>query len=135
VTSAIRKFAIARPSVRNAALAFIVLGVALRLAQYLHNESLRLDESFLALNLQSRGLGDLFGQLDYNQAAPPGYLFLEGLRGAQGCLDRIFGIQSEVSVQPMYEGMPSYLESLSTLQDLGFELTGVLPCSWTDICG
>ena len=69
--------ALPRLSVRTVALAFIALGIGLRLAQYLHNESLWLDEAFLALNLQNRSLGQLFGVLDYNQAAPPGYLFLE----------------------------------------------------------
>jgi dolichyl-phosphate-mannose-protein mannosyltransferase len=68
---------LARPSVRVVALVFVLLGIGLRLAQYFHNESLWLDEAFLALNLQNRSLGQLFGVLDYNQASPPGYLFLE----------------------------------------------------------
>lgn len=64
---------------RTVALVFVALGIVLRLAQYFRNESLWLDEAFLALNLQERALSHLFGQLDYNQAAPPGYLFLEKL--------------------------------------------------------
>jgi FkbM family methyltransferase len=52
---------------------------------------------------------------------------LEVLAGASGCLDRVFGVQSELSVKPIYEGMPTYLDALAALGELGFELTGVFP--------
>jgi len=55
----------------------IALGIALRIKQYLHNKSLWLDEAALALNLVSRSFSDLFQPLQYNQAAPIGFLMLE----------------------------------------------------------
>ena len=63
--------------VQALALALITVGIGLRLAEYGLNRSLWLDEAFLALNIRDRGFGDLFGTLDYNQAAPAGYLLLE----------------------------------------------------------
>jgi hypothetical protein len=52
----------------------VVAGAAFRLAQYLANVSLSLDESLLALNIHHRTFSQLFDQLDFNQAAPPGFL-------------------------------------------------------------
>jgi hypothetical protein len=36
---------------------------------------------------------------------------------------------SEVSVRPIYEDAPRYLESLARLESLGFELVAMLPVS------
>lgn len=47
---------------------------------------------------------------------------LEVFKGASGCLERIQGIQSEISVQPIYKNMPHYLESLETYEAAGFGL-------------
>jgi len=55
----------------------IFLGVALRLAQYLANRSLWLDESYIALNIVQRSFSQLFGPLDYHQVAPIGFLLIE----------------------------------------------------------
>jgi FkbM family methyltransferase len=52
---------------------------------------------------------------------------LEVLQGAAGYHDRIFGLQSELSVKPLYEGMPSYFDALGRFQELGFEPTGMFP--------
>ena len=57
----------------------IVVGVVLRLRQYLFNRSLWLDESFLALNIVDRSLSELVQPLDYSQGAPVGFLMLEKL--------------------------------------------------------
>ena len=56
---------------------------------------------------------------------------LEVIAGASGCLQHIAGLQSEMSAIPMYEGMPDYLESLSTLSALGFRPSAVFPVSRT----
>jgi FkbM family methyltransferase len=52
---------------------------------------------------------------------------LEVFEGASGVLDRIVGLQSELSVIPLYEGMPSYIEALATYRRAGFEVTGFFP--------
>jgi FkbM family methyltransferase len=43
--------------------------------------------------------------------------------GATGCLGQIMGIQSEISVIPLYVGMPHYTVSLARYEQSGFELT------------
>lgn len=55
----------------------VVAGGVLRLSQYLANTSLSLDESLLALNLRHKSFSQLFDQLDFNQAAPPGFLVVQ----------------------------------------------------------
>jgi hypothetical protein len=57
----------------------LAAGVALRLTQYLANSSLSLDESFLALNIIRKSPTGLLGALDFNQAAPIGFLEAEKL--------------------------------------------------------
>ena len=47
---------------------------------------------------------------------------LEVFKGAFGCLGMIQGIQSELSVKPLYKNMPHYLEALSAYESAGFDL-------------
>ena len=47
---------------------------------------------------------------------------LEVIRGAEGTLPRVYGMQSEIAVQSLYDGMPRYLEALSFYESLGFVL-------------
>ncbi len=47
---------------------------------------------------------------------------LEVVRGAQGIYSSIKGLQSELSVQPLYESTPRYIESLKFYESLGFIL-------------
>jgi FkbM family methyltransferase len=47
---------------------------------------------------------------------------LEVFRGAAGCLPMIHGLQSELSVQPLYENMPHYLEALDAYEAACFSL-------------
>lgn len=47
---------------------------------------------------------------------------VEVFKGAEGCLGSIRALQSEISIQPLYEGMPHYLEALRIYEDSGFEL-------------
>ena len=49
------------------------------------------------------------------------------LRGANGCLERIAGLQSELSVRPVYAGAVRYLDALRHFEEAGFELTGMFP--------
>jgi hypothetical protein len=55
------------------------LGILLRLVQYVANRSLWIDEASLALNLIERPLSELTRQLAFNQAAPIGFLLIEGI--------------------------------------------------------
>jgi hypothetical protein len=57
----------------------VVLGIFLRAILYAADRSLTLDEAFLGLNLERRSAADLLRQLDWNSAAPPGFLQLEKL--------------------------------------------------------
>lgn len=57
----------------------IALAIALRLVQYLTNRSLWADEAVLALNIRDRSYLELLQQLDYDQAAPIGFLWVEKL--------------------------------------------------------
>ncbi|MCH8268054.1 MAG: FkbM family methyltransferase [Acidobacteria bacterium] len=52
---------------------------------------------------------------------------MQVLEGASGSIGRVLGIQTELSVQPIYDGMPTYLDMISMLTDLGFELSGLFP--------
>jgi len=56
---------------------FIILGIILRVRQYLTNRSLWADEASLAVNIANRSFGELTQLLDYQQAAPVGFLFIE----------------------------------------------------------
>ncbi len=59
-----------------ASIAFLAGGAGLRLYQWSLGRGLWVDEAFLAVNVQTRGLGGLLQPLEYNQSAP--YLFLAG---------------------------------------------------------
>jgi len=54
---------------------------------------------------------------------------LQVLEGASGCLERVVALQSEVSVRPNYDGMPSMRESLERFEQLGFGISGLFPVS------
>ena len=62
--------------------ALIGLAVALRLAAYLANRSLWLDEAMLALNVVPRTFFELLLPLEYSQSAPIGFLLAEKLATA-----------------------------------------------------
>ena len=58
-----------------ALLATLALGIAARMAQYLGNRSLWLDEAYLALNILGRDFSGLLRPLDHHQIAPPLFLW------------------------------------------------------------
>jgi hypothetical protein len=64
---------------KRVAWCIIAFGVTLRMAQYLFNASLYVDEGSLALNIINRSLAGLLQPLDFEQAAPIGFLFMEKL--------------------------------------------------------
>jgi hypothetical protein len=57
--------------------ALIGLGLLLRASQYLSRRSLWMDEAMLALNIIHKSYAALLKPLDYNQAAPVGFLWVE----------------------------------------------------------
>lgn len=71
---------LAHPSAKlleSLALLSIGLGTLIRIVQYFTNRSLWFDEVSLVLNLLERNYVELLGALDYNQAAPPLFLWIE----------------------------------------------------------
>jgi hypothetical protein len=59
------------------AISAIAVGLVLRVAQYLLNRSLWMDEAYLSLNILHRSFAGLWHPLDYHQGAPIGFLMLE----------------------------------------------------------
>lgn len=62
---------------KSLSLVAVLLGIVVRLTQYLSNRSLWGDEVNLALNIVNRSYLELLQPLDHNQAAPPGFLWIE----------------------------------------------------------
>jgi FkbM family methyltransferase len=54
------------------------------------------------------------------------------LRGAERCLDRIVGLQTEVAMRPLYEAMPLFPDSLRPFVELGYEVTGLFAVARPD---
>lgn len=52
---------------------------------------------------------------------------LQVLRGSLGSLASILALQTEASVQPIYEGMPHYDEVIRFLENQAFALSGIFP--------
>ncbi len=49
------------------------------------------------------------------------------LAGGEMALDKVAALQIELSVKPVYEQMPYYLDSIALLERAGFEVTGLFP--------
>jgi hypothetical protein len=60
-----------------ASVAAVGIGIMLRLVEFFRNRSLSQDEAQLALNIMNRSFDRLFGELDFNQAAPQGFLAVQ----------------------------------------------------------
>jgi hypothetical protein len=60
-----------------ASVAAVGIGIMLRLLEFFRNRSLSQDEAQLALNIMNRSFDRLFGQLDFNQAAPQAFLAVQ----------------------------------------------------------
>ena len=52
---------------------------------------------------------------------------LEVFSGLGNKIRHVWALQSELSVIPLYEGMPHWLESLTTYEKAGFGVTGIFP--------
>jgi hypothetical protein len=78
------------------------VGIALRVARYVSDRSLWLDESYLALNLMNRSYSGLLNTLDFGQGAPPGFLLAEKL-----ALDVLGDSERALRVVPLAAGISS----------------------------
>ena len=54
---------------------------------------------------------------------------LEVFEGASGCLDQIRGVQTEISVMPIYKEMPTFENSFQMFKSKGFEVSGLYSLS------
>ncbi len=91
--------------------------------------SIKEDPSTPLMDIEVRRLDDLLPSLLDDVREPRVFLKmdtqgydLEVFKGASRCIDTVLGLQSEISVQPLYRGMPHYLEALATYENAGFEL-------------
>ena len=50
---------------------------------------------------------------------------LEALRGATQSLPKLHGIQAELSLVPLYEGGPLWMEVIQFMPDHGFHVAGL----------
>jgi FkbM family methyltransferase len=86
--------------------------------------------------VEVRRLDDTLDECLAGIAAPRIYLKmdtqgfdLEVVKGGERTLPRIVALQTEVSFRPIYRRMPNFLESIGTLQALGFEVIAFEPVS------
>ncbi len=77
-------------------------------------------------------LNETVGNLDkarmYLKMDTQGY-DLEVFKGLGSMYERIFALQSEMSVIPIYQGMPHLTDSISFIEKAGFEIAGMYPVS------
>jgi len=107
----------------------VLLGIVLRLRQYLLNRSFWADEASLAVNLVNRNFGELTRLLDYHQAAPIGFLFIEKLSililGNRDFVMRLF---------PLFAGILAiyliYRISRASFGTIGLFAVSVFSISW-----
>ena len=65
--------------IKYISLLLVIFGILVRLIQYINNRSLWHDEGAIVLNIVNRSYLELLELLDYNQAAPIGFLWIEKL--------------------------------------------------------
>ena len=54
---------------------------------------------------------------------------LEVIRGGGNALSEIAALQTELSVIPIYQNMPTYIRAIEELNQRGFDITGMFPVS------
>jgi FkbM family methyltransferase len=89
--------------------------------------------------VQVRTLDSVFTELRRQHAFSSPYLKidtqgfdLEVIRGASESLQEVRAMQTEASVKSIYEGQPSFIDSMEYLGRLGFEVTGTFPATRDD---
>lgn len=86
------------------------------------------------IKIQTVTLDSIFNQLraEYNFQRPFLKLDTQGhdreiTRGASSCISRFVGLQSELAFKCLYSESPTYYETLSHYESLGFRLSGLIP--------
>src|SRR5256885_1724755 len=59
------------------AMLIVLAGTVCRVRQFAARQSFWNDEAFIVLNVMNRSAGQLLGRLEYDQAAPPVFLWIE----------------------------------------------------------
>jgi hypothetical protein len=84
----------------------IVIGILMRISQYVYNRSLTEGEAPLALNIIERSFSQLLKPLDYVQAAPVGFLIMEKLitqiMGTSEYGLRLFPLLAGIAAMPLF---------------------------------
>jgi hypothetical protein len=99
-------------------------GIILRVAQYLVNRSLWMDEAMLALSIIRRSFSELLKPLDFNQAAPVAFLMLQRLavelQGDSELALRLVPLLAGIGSMFLFYGVARrLLEGYATLISLG----------------
>ena len=81
------------------------------------------------ISVNVKGLDSIFEDLIHSIEAPKVFMKMdtqgydiEVVRGAGVFIQNILGIQSEISVKPIYKNMPCYLDALRYYESCGFQL-------------
>jgi hypothetical protein len=112
---------------QRAAVVLVALAAALRLGAWTQERSLWIDEARLALNVASRSYLGLLQPLDYDQAAPPLFLWLQRL-----VVDTLGVSEATLRVVPLVSGLAVVMLAFPIgrrLYDDRTALLGVLLCA------
>jgi hypothetical protein len=89
----------------------LAVALGMRFAYYLVDPTLSSDEAQLALNLMSHSYGGLFGTLDFNQAAPLGFLYVQkvviGVFGSSDHALRLFPLVGAIAAALLFHPVMS----------------------------
>lgn len=112
-------------------ISLILIGVILRLVEYLHCRSLWLDEVYVALNVLWRSPSDLFLPLEFGQYSPIGFLLLQKLAvvvfGNNDYSFRLFPLLFSLSsIIIFYKLAKNYLSKAGSLLALSLFVTCVV---------
>jgi len=79
-------------------------------------------------------LNDIYEEICHKHHVNKSYLKLDTqgfdlnvVKGGLNVISNYVALQTEASVLPLYKGMPDYLETISFLNEIKFELSGVYP--------
>lgn len=95
--------------------------------EHTENVEVRKLDSIMAMLSAKHGAENIYLKLDTQ-----GY-DLEVVKGARAVLPQVLALQTELSVQQIYAGMPNLVESLQQLTAWGFDVAGLYPVTRDDL--